>query len=37
MRVGSVRKLIIKSLRLCRIGARRMTVLAAEDPGLAKG
>ncbi len=25
------------SLRLCRVGARRITVLAAVDPGLAAG
>ncbi len=25
------------SLRLCRVGARRITVLAAVDPGLATG
>jgi hypothetical protein len=35
--IRSSRKLIIKTLRLCRVGARRITVLAAEDPGLAKG
>jgi hypothetical protein len=35
--IRSSTKLIIKTLRLCRVGARRITVLAAEDPGLAKG
>ncbi len=35
--IRSGRKLIIKTLRLCRVGARRITVLAAEDPGLTSG
>jgi len=37
LEIRSSRKLIIKTLRLCRVGARRITVLAAEDSGLAKG
>jgi len=35
--IGSKRNLIIKTLRLCRVGARRITVLAAVAPGLTLG